>query len=88
MRFWTPNVWLMDCPGKRVSLKVQSKCLTCVAQTTFTFFSFNVGLKNSRSFLCLISAAAYEPVRDYRADHTYDNVLLECETALKVCYCT
>ncbi len=44
-----------------------------------------IGLKGSLVFIALISRNALEKVRDFRADHTYDNVLLEYETALKVC---
>lgn len=42
------------------------------------------GLRNSRSFIALISSAALARVRDTSQDHTFDNVLLEYETALKV----
>lgn len=45
---------------------------------------FSKGLKNSRVFLALISSKALFRVRDPHADHTYDNVLLEYETALKI----
>ncbi len=43
-----------------------------------------LGLKNSKSFVPLISSAALTDVRDSSRDHTYDNVLLEFETAIKV----
>jgi hypothetical protein len=43
-----------------------------------------VGLKNSRMILCLMSEKGLAPVRDHRADHSGDNMLLEYETALKV----
>ena len=42
------------------------------------------GLMNSRVFIALISSGALARVRDFKQDHTYDNVLLEYETALKV----
>jgi hypothetical protein len=34
--------------------------------------------------LCLMSEKGLAPVRDHRADHSGDNMLLEYETALKV----
>lgn len=43
-----------------------------------------LGLKNSKCFVALISRKALERVRDKTSDHTYDNVLLEYETALNV----
>lgn len=45
---------------------------------------FLTGLKNSKCFLALISRNGLERVRDESADHTWDNVLLEYETALNV----
>jgi hypothetical protein len=48
---------------------------------------FLKGLRNSRCFIALISSAGLAKVRDYYQDHTYDNVLLEYETALKVDFC-
>ena len=42
------------------------------------------GLKNSKCFVALISRKALDKVRDKQADHTWDNVLLEYETALNV----
>jgi hypothetical protein len=43
-----------------------------------------LGLKNSKCFVALISRKALDRVRDKGSDHTYDNVLLEYETALNV----
>lgn len=43
------------------------------------------GLLHSKYFLALISAPALSKVRDAKTDHTYDNVLLEYELAIKVC---
>lgn len=45
---------------------------------------FLTGLRGSKYFLALISSSALARVRDPVQDHTYDNVLLEYETALKV----
>ncbi len=45
---------------------------------------FLQGLKSSRCFVALISSAALEKVRDFKQNHTYDNVLIEFETALSV----
>jgi hypothetical protein len=45
---------------------------------------FLAGLKNSRSFVALISRNCLSSVRDSKRDHSYDNVLLEYETALKI----
>jgi TIR domain/SAM domain (Sterile alpha motif) len=45
---------------------------------------FLTGLRGSKYFLALISSAALARVRDSAQDHTWDNVLLEYETALKV----
>lgn len=42
------------------------------------------GLKRSKCFIALISKSALAKVRDAEQDHTYDNVLLEYETALNV----
>ena len=47
-------------------------------------FICDLGLKNSRLFIALISSAALTNVRDYSRDHAKDNVLLEYEIALKV----
>ncbi len=43
-----------------------------------------IGLKNSKVFVALISRRALDKVRDKTGDHTFDNVLLEYETALNV----
>jgi hypothetical protein len=42
------------------------------------------GLKNSKCFVALISRKALDQVRNEHCDHTWDNVLLEYETALTV----
>lgn len=42
------------------------------------------GLKNSKTFVALISRKALDRVRDYSSDHSSDNVLLEYETALDI----
>ena len=41
-------------------------------------------IKNSRKYLCLISRAALKDVRDFTADHTYDELLIEYQTGLKI----
>ena len=51
---------------------------------SISFERFNTGLKRSRVFVALISSAALSRVRDTTQDHTFDNVLLEYQTALKV----
>ena len=43
---------------------------------------FLTGISRSRKFICLMSSSALVKVRDPQADHTFDNVLLEYETAL------
>ena len=45
---------------------------------------FLSGLKRSRKFIALVSEAGLKQISDFSADHTYDNVLLEYETALSV----
>lgn len=45
---------------------------------------FLTGLRNSRCFVPLISSAALKRTRDPYQDHTFDNLLLEFETALKI----
>jgi hypothetical protein len=42
------------------------------------------GLSNSKYFIAVISRDALTMVRQIGRDHTWDNVLLEYETALKV----
>lgn len=42
------------------------------------------GINRSRVFVALISSAGLAPCRDFRRDHTYDNVLLEYQTALEL----
>ena len=44
---------------------------------------FLQGLKGSKCFISLISRKALEPCRDKTKNHTWDNVLLEIETALR-----
>ena len=44
---------------------------------------FLQGLKGSKCFVSLISRKALEPCRDKTRNHTWDNVLLEIETALR-----
>ena len=45
---------------------------------------YSVGLRNSKMFIAVISRNALARVRDVESSHTYDNVLLEYETALNV----
>lgn len=45
---------------------------------------FLTGLTSSKCFVALISRAGLTQVRNFATDHTYDNVLLEYETALNV----
>lgn len=45
---------------------------------------FLTGLKNSKCFVAVISRRALDRVRDESDNHTWDNVLLEYETALAV----
>jgi actin len=45
---------------------------------------FISGLMRSRCFIALISSNALAQCRDANRDHSYDNVLLEYETALKI----
>ena len=45
---------------------------------------FLTGISRSRKFICLMSSSALAKVRDPQADHTFDNVLLEYEMALKI----
>ncbi|CAM9753702.1 unnamed protein product, partial [Ectocarpus fasciculatus] len=42
------------------------------------------GLDASSVFVALVSSDALAPVRDFEADHTYDNVLLEYQMALEI----
>jgi len=44
---------------------------------------FLQGLKGSKCFVSVISRKALEPCRDMKRNHTWDNVLLEIETALR-----
>jgi len=46
---------------------------------------FLTGLQNSNKFVAILSNKGLERVRDASADHAGDNVLLELETALKIC---
>lgn len=57
-----------------------SLLLNCFCDNNY----LNTGLKRSRYFVALISRSGLAKVRDELQDHTYDNVLLEYETALKV----
>lgn len=52
--------------------------------TSFCVLCNLTGLKNSKCFVALISKKALDRVRDKECDHTWDNVLLEYETALNV----
>ena len=45
---------------------------------------FLSGLKRSKCFVALVSRSALTKVRDAEQNHSYDNVLLEYETALNV----
>eukprot|EP01038_Epipyxis_sp_PR26KG_P008916 gene8916-12024_t len=45
---------------------------------------FLTGLKNSKCFVAIISRKALDRVRDETDNHTWDNVLLEYETALAI----
>jgi len=42
------------------------------------------GLRNSRQFVALISSDALSQVRNFEVDHSYDNVLIEYQAALKI----
>ncbi len=42
------------------------------------------GLTRSLVFVAIVSSAALDGVRDFRRDHSGDNVLLEYQTAIRV----
>jgi hypothetical protein len=66
---------------KGISAFLDQKCLKAGEPWKEGFLS---GLSRSRKFLCLISADALANVRNKAIDHSYDNVLLEYETALMI----
>jgi TIR domain len=67
--------------AERVHAFLDKKCLKDGEKWKEGFLT---GLRGSKYFLALISSNALARVRDSAQDHTYDNVLLEYETALSV----
>ena len=56
----------------------------CLPHGIEWYEGFTKGLKSSKFFISLISTAGLSQARDFKIDHSYDNVLLEYETAIKI----